>query len=444
MHFGFCLSCPSRCLGLCFYACLWTGWALSHPLQTEPVRHPQVAGFDAYFLSLDPDETLVRGGLLLMAELSCTACHTAPQRWQSRLLPRPGPRLETVGSRFNEDTLWRMVRSPQHRKPGTLMPGLFGAAPGDAERVEALTRYLATLEGPVKPMPKGDVDRGRTLYHAVGCVACHQPATDFFPAGVASAAEAEPLSTTSSPLALADVWELQALGRFLLDPLTDRPAGRMPSLRLTEQEAADVAAYLHTDRTPEKAVERAALQISGQTAEMGRHAFQEMRCANCHSTGEAMTSKPARPLVELNLGKETSCLSAVAAPGIPRFDFSEVQQRALALALAHVQACEPAAESAGERIEWQLLRLNCVACHDRLHKGGPEDARAAYFGSGPDRFPPSLDGVGAKFAQDVLLQVLHGDYSPTRTGLSVRMPDFGRSHAQVLSEAFMTADKPTN
>lgn len=420
---------------------VWPGLATAHPLQTEAVRHPQIAGFDGYFLTVDPDETLVRGGLLLMAELSCTACHASPIGWQSRLAPRPGPRLAAVGSRFNGDTLWRMVRSPQHRKPGTLMPGLFSTVPGDAENAEAITRYLATLRRPVKQMPLGNADRGRVLYQTVGCVACHQPATDYLPAGATSPADIEPLSTTSSPLDLADVWEIHALGRFLHDPLADRPAGRMPSLRLTEQEAADMAAYLHIELTPEQAAERAALQISGQTAEMGRQAFQDQRCANCHSTGEPMLPKPARPLRELDPGSEASCLSATITPGIPRFDFSELQQRALGLALVHVQASDSTPETDEQQIDWQMLRLNCVACHDRHHKGGPEDARAAYFGSGSDRLPPSLDRVGSRLTPDALSQVLHGDYAPTRVGLSVRMPDFGNFHAEQLSEAFTTADK---
>jgi len=428
-----------RLLGLGI--CLGPGLAWPHPLQTEPVRHPQVAGFDGYYLTVDPDEILVRGGLLLIAELSCTACHAAPPGWQTRLAPHPGPRLEAVGSRFDEDTLWRMVRSPQHRKPGTLMPGLFSSAPGDAEKAEAITRYLAGLRATIPPMPAGNADRGRALYHTVGCVACHQPATDYLPAGVRSRADLEPLSTTSSPLALADVWELQALGRFLHDPLSDRPAGRMPSLRLTEQEAADVAAYLHIDRSAEKAAERAALQVTGQTAELGRQAFQDLRCANCHSTGQPMAPKPARPLRELNPGSEASCLSTTVTPGIPRFDFNGLQQRALGLGLIHVQASDPAPETASQRVGWQMLRLNCVACHDREHKGGPEDGRAAYFGPGAARFPPSLDGVGAKLSPEALRRVLHGDHSPTRANLSVRMPDFGKTHADKLVEALMTADK---
>ena len=415
----------------------------AHPLQTEPIRYPHIAAFDQYFLSVDPDEALISGGLLLMAELNCAACHLAPAVWQETLAPRPGPNLAAVGSRYDEDTIWLMVRSPQHRKRGTLMPGLFTSAEGDAEKVEAITRYLATLRQPVKPMPAGEPARGRMLYHMVGCVACHQPATDYLPPGIQDAAELEPLSTASSPIALADAYEVNSLGRFLLDPHQDRPSGRMPAQRLSEHEAADIAAYLHVGRTAENAVERAMLKIAEQTAERGRELFIEQGCANCHNTGQPMPQRWAKPLQELKAGSPASCIAETIVAGTPRFDFNELQQRALHLALAEVQQRTPVAVGPEKQLEWQLLRLNCYACHDRNHKGGPEDARAIYFGHERDRYPPSLDHVGSKLTSDDLMQVLHGDRTPTRANLSVRMPDFGKAIAEQLSEAFTTADKST-
>jgi hypothetical protein len=417
--------------------------ALSHPLQTEPLRYPHIAAFDQNFLTVDPDETLVRGGLLLLAELSCTACHAAPPIWQHRLAPRPGPNLAAVGSRYDEDTLWLMVRSPQYRKRGTLMPGLFGSVEGDVDKVEAITRYLSTLRLPAKPLPLGDAVRGRLLYHTVGCVACHQPATDYLPLGAASAADLEPLSTASSPIALADAYEIAALGRFLLNPHKDRPAGRMPGQRLTEQEAADIAAYLHIGRTAEKAVERTVLQLPAQTSERGRELFIQQRCANCHLTDQSMPHRMAKPMLEVKLDGPASCVATSLAPGTPRFDLNELQLRALRLALHHVQQQAPAVAGPDARLDWQLLRLNCYACHDRNHKGGPEDARAIYFGHEQDRYPPSLDHVGSKLTSDALKEVLHGDRTPTRSNFSVRMPDFGKVIAEQFSEAFTTADKST-
>ena len=153
----------------------------AHPLQAEPINHPYVFTFDQFNLAIDPDEQVQEGGYLLMAELSCTSCHEAPKDWKDRLSAKVAPDLSGVGSRLDSDAIWLMVRSPQHRKKGTLMPGLFAGEEGDDEKVEALTEYLSSLKKPVPAMPKGDVAHGKELYHSVGCVACHEPATDHRP-----------------------------------------------------------------------------------------------------------------------------------------------------------------------------------------------------------------------------------------------------------------------
>ena len=423
----------------------------AHPLQAEPINHPYVFTFDQFNIPEDPDETLVNGGGLLMAETNCIACHAAPETWKQQLAPRPGPNLAGVGSRLDADTLWLMVRSPQHRKKGTLMPGMFTGAEGDAEKVEALTQYLLTLRQPVEPMPAGDVERGKKAYHTVGCVACHEPATDYRPPTAAKDASVDRPGNGSNPLALADAYDINALGRFLMNPHDFRPAGRMPDLHLSAQEAADVAAYLHVGRTAEKAVERQALKIAPQTAATGEGLFVEQRCSICHSTGEKLEQHAAKPLAQLK--GEGGCLAEKPVMGAPRFDFNPMQRRALALALKRVLRAAPEAMTAHQKIDWQMLRLNCYACHDRDGKGGPEDARAQYFmaaDSGAEslgdfgRFPPNLDHAGWKLTTGWLQRVLYGNEGSVRPYLSVRMPSFGKANTEMLPALFAEADKPEN
>jgi hypothetical protein len=57
----------------------------------EPIEHAYVYNFDQFYLQQDPDEHVVSGGFLLLAELNCTACHSAPDSWKERLKPKPGP-----------------------------------------------------------------------------------------------------------------------------------------------------------------------------------------------------------------------------------------------------------------------------------------------------------------------------------------------------------------
>jgi cytochrome c2 len=419
---------------------------VAHPLQAEPINHPYVFAFDQFYLDSDTESHLLEGGLLLMTELRCAACHAAPASWAEMLAAPSGPDLSGVGSRLAADSLWLMVRSPMFRKRGTQMPTLFSNADGDAVKVEALVAYLQTLRETVAPMPMGDAARGRDLYHQVGCVACHEPAVDMRPPNWPAETEVDRPGNASSPIALADAYDLHSLARFLHDPLAQRAAGRMPSSRLTEQEAADLAAYLHVGRTVEMVPQRALLGVPPQSAELGRQVFSAQRCDACHDTGEALAlGKPALPMTQLQTSTATNCLAESPESGAPRFGLNALQRRALSLALKHVQSTEAHAMTAHERIDWTMAKLNCYACHDRGGKGGPEEARAAWFVSDQGSLlPPSLDAVGVRLRHVDLERVLrHAELKPQPSWKApLRMPWFGDLGVGGLIQEFIEADQP--
>lgn len=437
---------------------LWTLFAASaffcghlqaHPLQAEPINHAFVYTFDQFHIPTDPDESLVNGGLLLLGELNCTTCHAVPKSWEERLKPKPGPDLSAVGSRLDPDTLWLMIRSPQTRKKGTQMPGLFSGAEGDDEKVEALVEYLTTLKQDLPKVPSGDVERGKELYHKVGCVACHEPAKDVRPPKVAADAEVEKPGNASVPIALADAYDFTALSHFLHNPLAVRPAGRMPDMRLTEQQSSDIAAYLHVGRVAEKATARAALNLPKQTAEKGRELFEKMNCVACHKIDSQIAkATSAKPLKDLSATQ--GCLAEKQSSGTPRFDLSDLEKRALKLALALIQKENAPTLTPQENVDWQLTRLNCYACHDRDGKGGPEDPRAQYFGVNDPgaeslgqlaNLPPNLDKVGRKLTRGWFEKILWGKDGSVRPYMDTHMPSFGREQTESLIASFNEADK---
>lgn len=423
------------------------GQLRAHPLQAEPINHAFVYTFDQFNIPEDPDEALVNGGLLLLAELNCTACHAAPKSWEERLKTKPGPDLSAVGSRLDADTLWLMIRSPQSRKKGTQMPGLFTGEEGDEEKVEALVEYLSAMKWNAPQVPAGDVERGKELYHKVGCVACHEPAKDARPPKVPADAEVEKPGNASVPIALADAYDFTALSHFLKDPLWMRPAGRMPDMHLSEQEASDIAAYLHVGRVPEKAAARAALKIPKQGVEKGKEVFEKMNCIACHQSGPTGPTRQTS-LTKLNTAK--GCLAEKQPSGTPRFDLNDLEKRALRLALAMIQKEDAPKLTAQERVDWQMSRLNCYACHDRDGKGGPEDPRAQYFGVNDStaeslgqlgNLPPMLDKVGRKLTHGWFEKLLWGEGGSVRPYMDTRMPNFGQAQTEMLISAFNEADK---
>jgi mono/diheme cytochrome c family protein len=175
-------------------------------------------------------------GRVLLDQLNCTACH-APSEAQSKWLsPKRAASLTNIASRALASWLVQYLRSPQETMPGTTMPDVLATLPAGerAAAAEVLTHYL--LSGRTAPfkrmMPdRAAVKRGEALFHRIGCVACHSPQNG-------PAIESIPLPR------MEEKWAFEPLRRFLLDPLATRPSGRMPALRLSDGEAADIAHYL--------------------------------------------------------------------------------------------------------------------------------------------------------------------------------------------------------
>jgi mono/diheme cytochrome c family protein len=178
-------------------------------------------------------------GRLLLEQLNCTTCHAMSDVQAKWLSPEMAPRLADLGSRASADWLIRYLAAPQQVMPGTTMPDVLRSLP-EADRAgaaESLTHYLLS-QGPLtfrRIMPdRAAVARGESLYHHVGCVACHSPLKD----------EAKPVAAAVPLPQMEEKWSFDGLRRFLLNPLACRPSGRMPSMRLSDAEAADLAHYL--------------------------------------------------------------------------------------------------------------------------------------------------------------------------------------------------------
>lgn len=415
--------------------------ASAHPVLAEPPDYPFVAGFDRFFAPEDDEPKIAEGGLLLLGELNCVSCHAPPDAWKERLPARGKHSLAGVGSRLGADDLWLLIRSPQHRKPGTLMPGMFAGEDRDPSVVEALTTYLASLKQEPKQFPPGDVSRGRSLYHTIGCVACHEPAAleDYKPAEAPPNLDTERPGNPSVPILLADRYDLGSLAAFLQNPLNIRKHGRMPSAQMTDQEAADLAAYLHLNRELMDVQERKLLALAPQTVEAGRRQFAMQRCAACHETGEDDTEVHAKPLALLQA--DAGCLSSQKKAGIPDYGLSEFQLRALKLALARLRTGAPGVQTVLQKTDAYLMRMNCYACHEWRGTGGMEEPRAQYLTviepsahslGELGRLPPKLDHVGRKLTAGWMEKLLWGEDGGVRSYMTARMPRFGRENAEAF------------
>jgi mono/diheme cytochrome c family protein len=361
--------------------------------------------------------TSTEAGEVLLSELSCVACHGEESKLPPSLVWKAGPLIGGIGDRLRAEYVREFLLNPSATKPGTTMPNLLAGQP-EAKRAELaddLTNFLMQLRGApaAAPIPAGDKENGRELYHSVGCVACH---------------------STVPLVRLAEKYAPGQLAQFLCKPLDVRPAGRMPDLRLSPQEAADIAAFI----APEPPVTKPQFVPDPAKAQRGVVAFQTLGCISCHGGGAG--SKPLR-----ELDPKGGCLSETPKAGVPHYPLSADQRTAIKAAL---QARNPAPEP-GALARRFMLQRNCFACHARDGVGGPSPEVAQHFTSARDdlgdlgRLPPPLDGIGRKLLPEVFGTVLRGQ-NLVRTYMRVRMPDFGPELAEHLGPLFTQADADAN
>ncbi len=236
------------------------------PHEPKSIDHAFVAGFERFYQDKAGDKSaLVRGGVLLLGELNCTACHAAQGPAARAIDAKQAPLLGEVAARANPKYLRRFILDPYGVKPGATMPNLLaGLAETEAQTTaDAITHYLASISTSAWRATGPDMTasaRGEELFHKIGCVGCHAPRREATSQpGVSAAAavhdEAEEdrppidLALASVPLSrkLHEKYSITGLAQFLLDPLAVRPSGRMPRLNLAQAEAIDLAHYLLRD-----------------------------------------------------------------------------------------------------------------------------------------------------------------------------------------------------
>ena len=363
-------------------------------------------------------------GRLLYSELGCANCHGG----ETSLPRRQGPNLIGITQRVQEGWLRQFLLNPSSAHVGTTMPRLLP----DETAVDSVVHFLRSLSGPAdkaKAVRHVNSARGKSLFHTIGCVACHEPE--------ATARTSEKPSVLSVPLpSIEKKYALMSLIDFIRDPLKHRPDGRMPRTEMEEQDAMDLAGYLLSFEGSDGSVAAGIPKFTPDPskAEQGRQIVETLRCAACHDLPKANPTALA-PLVKLSAG----CMSETPASNVPEYELTEAQRKSLKAFLPHRADSVPATSQAA----LTLHALNCVACHERNGNGGPDAARKPYFLGDHNLgdtgiYPPPLTEVGRKLQPDWLAKVLTGELR-VRPYLQTKMPIYGRATDQV-GELLMKAD----
>jgi len=234
------------------------GWEPMHYWENPmlPKRYTEAGCYKCHSgnMPLKEAETLSLG-LSVFEKAGCYACHQV-DRWNDS--PKPGPSLYHLASKTNKDWTYKWILEPRSFRHNTWMPHFFkkgnNSAPEDLKRTEqevlAITEYLFSTATPYKTADvdyAGDQEKGRVLVNSLGCKGCHQiqpePDSEYDPSVDAIRTEQGP-----NLIRLGSKVNRQWLLGWLRNPYSYHPDTKMPNLRLSDQEAADIAAYLLADK----------------------------------------------------------------------------------------------------------------------------------------------------------------------------------------------------
>ncbi len=203
----------------------------------------------------------------------------------------------------------------------------------------------------------------------------------------------------------------------------------MPNLKLTPDEAADIAAYLFGDRADQQ--RPGPLQPNPELVEMGKHLFADLGCVNCHAVNGVSTVRSVISLVDLDGESTNGCMDA-SRRGLPHYAIDDEQRTSLRHAIRNHRQIES--------VELRMLQFNCYACHERGEQGGVGPQRRNHFETvghvdlgDEGRLPPGLDGVGGKLTIDWMNQIFAGK-GDIRPHMTIRMPIFGESSSTLAAE----------
>ncbi|WP_186775567.1 c-type cytochrome [Rubripirellula tenax] len=383
-------------------------------------------------------------GLVLIQARNCAACHES-SLMESLPVAHQGPNLKWSAQRLSPQYLARFISDPHQTKPGTNMPSLMGQIDqaGRTEAAEAIVHFLLSISGARVPEEAAEVDHdsiesGRSLFHSVGCVACHSPRDE----DAVEQPRSDSVRMDSVPMGeLRTKYSSQALVAFLEDPHSARPSGRMPNMQLTHREASVLASYLLQNDEMLTAVMGKPWAVDAKLANKGQQLFAKLNCAECHAGIVDSNSASDRFVKLSDVHNSKGCLSN--EPGNwPDFGLSEVETKNIRAALSNGIGVLDSQQT----IDFTLASLRCTACHSRDNLGGVSEERHEHFQTTnlnlgeQGRIPPPLTGVGAKLNPKWMRDVLVNGRS-IRPYMKTRMPKYGEKNIEHLVELFQAADQ---
>jgi mono/diheme cytochrome c family protein len=294
-------------------------------------------------VELIPGATVLNEGRQAIIKNGCYACHKI-QGWEDKR--KPGPSLLKIASKVDKEWFKSWVWAPRSINAHSKMPSFFGQSNNSTPEftklnlveVNAIAEYIWEKSKDYKPNEKfrtGNSDHGKKLIGEIGCLACH---------GVDGLeAQSKKIGAFAGPYLTGIGSKVQPdwLVSWLKKPWHYQEDTIMPSMRLSDVEANDIATYLlslknpkvegmkfaefnKTDRdalladylsafdTIEVAKDKVSkMEDHAKTMDLGKRSIGKYGCYSCHNIegfegippiGTELTKEGSKPITQFAFG----------------------------------------------------------------------------------------------------------------------------------------------
>ena len=419
------------------------------------------------------DAPLLVEGQRLFEQVGCTGCHLV-KGYEN--IPKIAPSLLKISAKVDPNWMVRWIENPHKFRPRTRMPN-FDLKQEDAIAIASYVWSQSKEEGDKwtkeHPAPAGFTEgdanaaaKGKKLVETIGCKGCH---------GFAEGEFSTPLGKTKDLVPnLKDIAAKvgpQWVFHWLKNPRGFSPDTRMPSLRLSDDEASAITTYLMTLGTKGDALPGIEEKLADlKNIKRGEGLVRKWGCFGCHEIkgmekesriGAELTTFGSKPKEELFFGNRTDIketwddwtYNKLKTPRIyaterieqlmPQFDLADEDIKALRVLLGGFRERRVGQQYLADQglrvqqvVEGRRLmhQSNCVGCHEIEKRGG---FIRKYYQENPTLAPPILNGEGEKVQSNWFFSFLKAPV-PIRPWLEIRMPTFGFSdeHANQLISYF--------
>lgn len=280
----------------------------------------------------------------------CYGCHKV-EGWQHLTENKPGPSLHKITSKLkSKEWIYNWIWNPFAFNPRSRMPHYFEQANNSTPEfkkknqveVSAMSEYIIKVSKSYKPFAKyngGNAENGKELIEKIGCVGCHQ--VEGIQDNWNNVGQRRGPYLTNLGSKLDPSW----LVSWLKQPDHYDPSTIMPSFRLNDKEANDIAAYLLSSRNkqfeeltfPEinkkirdeilvedyfsafetvKAAQAKLEKMSDEerTTELAKRSINKYGCYSCHhiagfegdlpQIGPELTKEGSKPIEQFGFGHQ--------------------------------------------------------------------------------------------------------------------------------------------